>query len=79
MLVAAIIHTMIFNNHFVTQNGSKQNGTVYEEEMLGINGNRLYLCSAFETQVQDIEYLTNKNTRDYAERTERSRDPAESD
>ena len=36
--------------------GSKQNGTVYEEEMLAAIRNRLYLCSAFETQLQDIEY-----------------------
>jgi hypothetical protein len=56
MLVAAIIYTVISYNHFVTQNGSKQNGTVYEEEMLAAIKNRLYLCSAFETQLQDIEY-----------------------
>ena len=36
--------------------GSTQNGTVRVAEMLGAIGNRLYLCSAFETQVQDIEY-----------------------
>ena len=56
MLVAAIIYTVISYNHFVTQNGSKQNGTVYEEEMLAAIRNRLYLCSAFDTQLQDIEY-----------------------
>ena len=33
-----------------------QNGTVREAEMLGAIRNRLYLCTAFETQVQDIEY-----------------------
>ena len=38
------------------QNGSMKNRTVHEVRILGINGNRLYLCSAFETQVQDIEY-----------------------
>ena len=36
--------------------GSTQNGTVHEPEMLAAVKNRLYLCSAFETQVQDIEY-----------------------
>lgn len=39
-----------------TRIGSTENGTVYEEEMLAAIRNRLYLCSAFETQVQDIEY-----------------------
>jgi hypothetical protein len=38
------------------KNGSKQNGTIRESEMLAAFRNRLYLCSAFETQVQDIEY-----------------------
>ena len=31
--------------------GSTQNGTVREAEMFGAIRNRLYLCSAFETQV----------------------------
>jgi|GEM_PF-6166131 len=39
-----------------TKNGSKQNGTFRGAEMLATIGNRLYLCSAFETQVQNIEY-----------------------
>ena len=43
-------------NHSATQNGSTQNGTVREAGMLAAIRNRLYLCSAFETQVQDIEY-----------------------
>ncbi len=37
-------------------NGSTENGTVREAEMLGAINNRLYLCSAFETQVPEIEY-----------------------
>lgn len=36
--------------------GSTQNGTVREAEMFGAIRNRLYLCSAFETQVQNLEY-----------------------
>ena len=36
--------------------GSTKNGTDCEAEMLGTIGNRLYLCSAFETQVLNIEY-----------------------
>jgi len=36
-------------------NGSTQNGTVRETKMLAAIKNRLYLCSAFETQVQNIE------------------------
>ena len=56
MQVAAVIHTVISYNLFVTQNGSKQNGTVYEEEMLAAIRNWLYLCSAFETQMPEIEY-----------------------
>ena len=37
-------------------NGSKKNRTIRKAEMLGGIRNRLYLCSAFETQVQNIEY-----------------------
>lgn len=47
---------MMLVNDSATQIGSKQNGTVREAEMLAAIRNRLYLCSAFETQVQDIEY-----------------------
>jgi len=36
--------------------GSTKEGTVREAEMLAAIRNRLYFCSAFETQVQDIEY-----------------------
>lgn len=37
-------------------NGSMKNGTVHKAEMFGAIGKRLYLCSAFEKQVQNIEY-----------------------
>ena len=37
-------------------NGSNKDGTVYEAKMLAAIRNRLYLCNAFETQVQNIEY-----------------------
>ena len=47
---------MILVNHSVTKNGSTQNGTVREAEMLAAIRNRFYLCTAFEAQVQDIEY-----------------------
>ena len=38
------------------RNGSTKEGTVREAEMFGTIRDSLYLCSAFETQVQDIEY-----------------------
>lgn len=38
------------------KNGSKQNGTVQKAKMLAAMKNRLYLCTAFETQVQNLEY-----------------------
>ena len=38
------------------ENGSLKNGTVRKAKMFAAIKNRLYLCSAFETQVQDIEY-----------------------
>lgn len=56
MQVTDIIHTVISFNHSVIQNGSTKNGTIRESEMLAAIKNRLYLCSAFETQVHDIEY-----------------------
>ena len=37
-------------------NGSTQNGTVREAKMLAAIKNRLYLCSAFGTQVRGLEY-----------------------
>ena len=41
---------------FEVKISSTENGTVCKAEMLGAIRNRLYLCSAFETHVQDIEY-----------------------
>ncbi len=38
------------------QNGSMENGTVHEAEMLAAIEKRLYLCNAFETQMQNIGY-----------------------
>lgn len=38
------------------QNGSMENGTVHEAEMLAAIENRLYLCNAFDIQVHNIEY-----------------------
>ena len=51
-----ISKAIIPQNQKATQIGSKQNGTVREGEILAAIRNRLYLCTAFETQVQDIEY-----------------------
>ena len=42
--------------YVIVKIGSKQNGTVHEPEMLATIENRLYFCSAFEKQVQNIEY-----------------------
>lgn len=38
------------------RNGSTENGTVRNGEFLAVIKNMLYLCSAFGTQVQNIEY-----------------------
>lgn len=43
-------------NIVTSQNGSTENGTIREAEMFGAIENWLYLCTAFETQVQNIEY-----------------------
>ena len=43
-------------NELGTLNGSMENGTVREAEKLGVIKKWLYLCSAFETQVHNIEY-----------------------
>lgn len=43
-------------SHRSSRNGSTENGTIREAKMLAVIRNRLYLCSAFETQVQNIEY-----------------------
>ena len=37
-------------------NGSNKNGTVRESDFLAVIKNRLYLCSAFETQMHELEY-----------------------
>jgi len=36
--------------------GSTENGTVRESDFLAAIRNRLYLCNAFEIQVQNLEY-----------------------
>ena len=41
---------------FISENGSTENGTVPDGDFFAAIKNRLYLCSAFETQVQNIEY-----------------------
>ena len=38
------------------RNGSTENGTVRNGEFLAAIKNMLYLCSAFETQMHEIEY-----------------------
>ena len=40
----------------ISENGSLENRTIHEAEMFAAIRNRLYLCSAFETQVRKIEY-----------------------
>ena len=40
----------------LSQNGSTENGTIRESDFLAAIRNRLYLCNAFETQVQNLEY-----------------------
>ena len=37
-------------------NGSTENGTDRESDFLAAIRKRLYLCNAFETQVQNLEY-----------------------
>ena len=39
-----------------TNIGSTENGTVRNGDFLAAVKNRLYLCSAFETQMLNIEY-----------------------
>ena len=36
--------------------GSRENGTIRNSDFLATIKNRLYLCSAFETQMLNIEY-----------------------
>lgn len=40
----------------LSNNGSTENGTVRNGDFLASIKNRLYLCSAFETQMPEIEY-----------------------
>lgn len=49
-------HNIIKETTIISRIGSKRNGTVRKAEMLGAIENRLYLCSAFETQMPEIEY-----------------------
>ena len=41
---------------YISKNGSTENGTVRNDDFLAAINNRLYLCSAFETQMPEIEY-----------------------
>lgn len=56
MQLSYIVFSLISTNHLNVSNGSTKYGTVLEAEMLAAIRKRLYLCSTFETQVQDIEY-----------------------
>ena len=40
----------------IQKNGSTQNGTVRNGNFLAAIEKRLYFCSAFETQMPEIEY-----------------------
>jgi len=40
----------------LSNNGSKEIRTVHNGDLLAAIKNRLYLCSAFETQMPEIEY-----------------------
>lgn len=40
----------------LSPNGSTENGTVRNGVFLAAIKNRLYLCSAFETQMPEVEY-----------------------
>jgi len=42
--------------HVIVKIGSTENGTVCNGEFLAAIINMLYLCTAFEKRVQDIEY-----------------------
>ncbi len=54
-LITAFCH-MMFSNLYNPQNGSIENRTVHDANMLAAIRNRLYLCNAFEIQVQNLEY-----------------------
>ena len=42
--------------YMVDKIGSTKNGTIREAEILAAIKNRLYLCSAFETQMLEVKY-----------------------
>ena len=47
---------VLLRTSILTSNGSTKNGTVRNGDFLATIKNRLYLCNAFEIQVQNIEY-----------------------
>lgn len=47
---------IMMQNEWGTLNGSTKNGTVREPKLYSTIKNMLYLCSAFETQMHNIEY-----------------------
>lgn len=49
-------HNIIKETTIISRIGSKRNGTVHGGDFLAAIKNRLYLCSAFETQMPEIEY-----------------------
>ena len=56
MQLSTIFYLVIPSNRLEVLNGSMQNGTVREAEMFVATGKQLYLCCAFEKQVQNLEY-----------------------
>lgn len=46
----------IMGSPILSKIGSTENGTVHGGDLLAAIKNRLYLCSAFETQMPEIEY-----------------------
>lgn len=46
----------IMGSPILSKNGSTENGTVRNGDFLAAIKNMLYLCSAFETQMPEIEY-----------------------
>ena len=57
--LSKIIYMPILNTIMefrITKIGSTENGTVRNGDFLAAIKNRLYLCSAFETQMPKIEY-----------------------
>ena len=57
--LSKIIYMPILNTIMefrINKIGSTENGTVCNGDFLAAIKNRLYLCSAFETQMPEIEY-----------------------